>query len=346
MQAGQISDIRLLNRMEEIGRTIHSYHNPGCQVAIITDDHVGPLYADRVAQSLITEGYEAGVIQIPSGEDHKTLNTVAFLWDELIRLRLDRKSLIIALGGGVVSDVAGFAAATFLRGIPWIGIPTSLLAVVDASIGGKTGIDLTQGKNLVGSFHFPCQVLIFPEVVDTLPIEEFRNGLAEVVKHGVVGDPVLFEICKQGEAYIRANLSQMIIRAMAVKTAIVQVDPFEANRRAELNFGHTIGHGLEVLSNYVLRHGEAVSIGMVVETALSERIGLARSGLRNEIASLLDAIGLPTSLPSDFGIDRLVAAMQMDKKRVGGVIHFSLPVEIGKVRSGIRIDHLSEKLAY
>jgi len=344
-QGGQISDIRTLKGMDDIGKAMHSYHDAGSQIAIVTDDHVGPLYAVRIVKSLRTEGFEAGVIQIPSGEDHKTLSTVAYLWDEFIRLKLERKSLVIALGGGVVSDVTGFAAATFLRGIPWAVVPTTLLAVVDASIGGKTGIDLNQGKNLVGSFHFPRQVLVSSDALASLPIEEFRNGLAEVVKHGVIGDPALFEICKQGEGYIQANFLRVILRAIAVKTAIVQIDPFEANRRAQLNFGHTIGHGLEVLSNFTLRHGEAVSIGMVVETALAERIGLARPGLKDEIAKVLDAIGLPTSLPSGLAIDSLIGAMQMDKKRSGGVVHFSLPVEIGEVKAGIEIDHLPDKLA-
>jgi 3-dehydroquinate synthase len=344
-QGRQISDIRTLKGMDEIGKAIHSYHNAGNRVAIVTDDHVGPLFADRAVKSLRTESFEASVIQIPSGEDHKTLSTVAYLWDEFIRLRLERKSLVIALGGGVVSDVAGFAASTFLRGIPWVVVPTTLLAAVDASIGGKTGIDLNQGKNLVGSFHFPRQVLVSSEALDTLPIEEFRNGLAEVIKHGVIGDPALFEICKQGEGYIQANYLRLILRAIAVKIAIVQIDPFEANRRAELNFGHTIGHGLEVLSNFKLRHGEAVSIGMVVETALAEQIGLARPGLKDEIVKVLDAIGLPTSLPSGFAIDSLISALQMDKKRAGGIVYFSLPVWIGEVKAGIEIDHLSEKLA-
>jgi shikimate kinase/3-dehydroquinate synthase len=344
-QGEQTSNIRTLNDLDAVGKMIQSNPDAGVQVTVVSDDHVAPIFADRVVRSVRAEGFETALIQFPSGEDHKTLNTVAFLWDEFIRLKLDRKSLLIGLGGGVVSDVTGFAAATFLRGIPWAVIPTTLLAMVDASIGGKTGIDLKQGKNLVGSFHFPRQVLLFPASLTTLPEIEFRNGLAEIIKHGIIGDPDLFRICKQGEGYIRANLNQVILKAIAVKIAIVQMDPYETNRRAELNLGHTIGHALEVLSHYELHHGEAVSIGMVVETGLAEKIGMAKPGLTNEVVDVLDSVGLPTSLPTWVTTESLMDAMQMDKKRANGVIRFSLPVDFGLVKSGIEIDHLAERLA-
>ena len=339
---GATSDICVVDDLDRIGAVIHSHNSSSCRVAIVTDDRVAPILAERVVSSIRNEGFEANIIQFPSGEENKTIHIAAYLWDEFIRLKLERKSLVIGLGGGVVSDVTGFAAATFLRGIPWVVIPTTLLSMVDASVGGKTGIDLSQGKNLVGAFHFPRQVLLSPTTLATLPEREFRNGMAEVVKHGIIGDPDLFNLCKQANDTMR--LKELVLKAVAVKINIVQIDPYEENRRAELNLGHTIGHALEVLSHYGLRHGEAVSIGIVVETELAEKLGMAKPGLKEEIASVLNTIGLPTTLPHWVDLDSLVGAMQMDKKRAKGLVRFSLPLEIGEVKSGIIINDLREKL--
>jgi len=254
----------------------------------------------------------------------------------------------MALGGGVVGDLAGFAAGTFLRGVPWVGVPTSLLAMVDASLGGKTGADLPQGKNLIGAFYPPRLVLADPEVLETLPEAEFVSGMAEVVKHGVIDDPELFETCLDFRSLCEAlrareerdfgSLEEIIRRAMAVKIHIIEEDPYEKGIRASLNFGHTVGHGVELVSEFKVRHGEAVAIGMVGETRMAEQIGLAQAGLSDDIASVLNNLGLPTEIPPDLDRDAIIAAVQRDKKKADGVVRFALPAAIGKVRVGVEVN--------
>ncbi len=304
-------------------------------LAVVSDSNVAPLYAAALLDDLRREGYEVTLLTIPAGEEHKTLETVRSLWQGFLEAGLDRRSTVVALGGGVVGDLAGFAAATFMRGVAWVCLPTSLLAMVDASLGGKTGFDLPQGKNLIGAFHPPRLVLADATTLDTLPEAELRGGLAEVVKHGVIGDPELFRLCADGYEAVRANLAEIVRRAMAVKIRIIEADPFEHGERAALNLGHTVGHALEAASEYRLRHGEAIAIGMVVEARLAERLGLARPGLATQLARVLQGLGLPVEIPEELSLQAIRNAMQYDKKKTAGVVRFSLPLEIGKVQVGV-----------
>ncbi len=235
------------------------------------------------------------------------------------------------LGGGVIGDLAGFAASTYMRGIRWVVVPTTLLSMVDASLGGKTGFDLDEGKNLIGSFHPPRLVLADPEALSTLPVEEFRAGLAEVVKHGIISDPELLALCRRGEGWVRSNVEEIVGRAMAVKIRIIEEDPYEKDVRAKLNLGHTVGHAVELVSNFQIRHGEAVAIGMVAESEFAERLGIARPGLSASIRDLLSSLGLPTRIPDQLPREQLIKAMHSDKKRSNGAVRFALPAEFGRV---------------
>ena len=322
----------------------------GCQppYAIIADSHVSTIYGEKLSKDL-----SAPLITFAAGEKNKTLETMTQLWRELVGAGMERGGTILALGGGITNDMAGFAAATIMRGAAWVSLPTSLLAMVDASLGGKTGANLPEGKNLVGAFHPPKLVLADPETLQTLPEAEIRNGLAEVVKHGVIDDPELLVLCKRIHEDTRRNTKneknteswhQLITRAMGVKIRIIEEDPFEKGIRATLNFGHTIGHGIESLMDYGIRHGEAVGIGMVAEARLAERLGIAESGLADEIAATLTSLGLPVDIPSGISAPALVAAMQSDKKKSKGVVKFALPVKIGKVRVGVVIENLKKIL--
>jgi shikimate kinase / 3-dehydroquinate synthase len=309
-------------------------------VALVSDDQVGELYATQAISSLEKAGYEAQTILLPVGEQNKTLESISYLWEAFLQAGLERGSCVIALGGGVVGDLAGFAAATYLRGVPWVAVPTSLLAMADASLGGKTGIDLPQGKNLVGAFHPPALVLSDPQVLATLPETELRSGMAEIVKAAVIGDPQLFELCQQGWQVLRADLGEVVRRGMGVKIRIIQIDPYEKDQRAALNLGHTIGHAIERASGFKLRHGEAVSIGMVVEARLAERMGLAKAGLAGQIASTLQSLELPTSIPAEIDRKLLLETMNLDKKRAAGRVLFALPVQIGEVKTGCEVEDI------
>ncbi len=309
-------------------------------VGLVSDSNVAPLYAESLLLDLRQAGYEAALLTIPAGEEHKTLETVSMLWRGFLEAGLDRRSTVIAIGGGVVGDLAGFAAATFMRGVAWVCLPTSLLAMADAALGGKTGFDLPQGKNLVGAFHPPRLVLADATTLATLPEVELRGGLAEVVKHGVIAEPRLFELCEAGYEAVRANLPEVVRRAMLVKIRVIEADPFEQGERAALNLGHTVGHALEVVSGYRLRHGEAVAIGMVVEARLAERLGLAHTGLAARLASALQGLGLPTEIPPGVSPQAIVEAIQYDKKKAAGVVRFALPLAIGRVQVGVAVEDL------
>ncbi len=307
-------------------------------VAVVTDENVGDLYLERVTASLAEAGFAAHAVTIPAGERSKTLETVSKLWEAFLSAKIERGSTILALGGGVVGDVTGFAAATFARGVAWVAAPTSLLSMVDASLGGKTGADLPQGKNLIGAFYPPRLVLADPRGLETLPDVELANGMAEVVKHGVIADPSLFEACQsfRGSKNL-AGLEEIVRRGMAVKVGIIEEDPYEKGIRAALNYGHTVGHGVELVSGFRVRHGEAVSIGMVAEARMAESIGLAQAGLAGGIAALLSSLGLPTEIPPGLDRDAIVAAMQRDKKKAAGIVRFALPAAIGDVRVGVEV---------
>ncbi|HEY2982026.1 MAG TPA: 3-dehydroquinate synthase [Anaerolineales bacterium] len=307
---------------------------------VVTDENIARHQLPPLLDSLQRSGNKIAVVTIPAGESAKNLETVSRLWAGFLQAGLDRRSAVLALGGGVVSDLAGFAASTFMRGIPWVAVPTTLLSMIDASLGGKTGFDLPAGKNLIGSFHSPRLVLADPNVLSTLPRADFRSGLAEVLKHGLIADPMLFELCSRGIEAVKANLEEIIRRAIAVKVNVVERDPYEQGPRAALNVGHTVGHAVELVSGFRLRHGEAVAIGMVIEARLAEQLKIAGAGLSDAITEALRALELPVSIPADLPRADLIQAMRMDKKKAGSVVRFALPVEIGKVQVGVEVPDL------
>jgi 3-dehydroquinate synthase len=307
---------------------------------IVTDKNVADLYAEFVLDLLGRSKYYPRLIILPAGESSKTLDTITLLWQEFLDSGLDRKSTVIALGGGVIGDIAGFAAATYMRGVDWVVVPTTLLSIVDASLGGKTGFDLPEGKNLIGSFHPPQLVLADPNMLNTLPDAELISGLAEVVKHGIIADPYLFDLTAQGLDVVRANLQQIVRRAVAVKVKIIEEDPYEKGSRAALNLGHTLGHAVESVSGFRVRHGEAVAIGMVAEAKLAEILHIAVNGLSERIAAALSALGLPVNIPEDLPQEELIRTMRFDKKKSGGITCFALPVEIGLVQVNVEVNDL------
>ena len=296
---------------------------------------------------------------IPAGESNKTRETWARLTDQMLAKGYGRDSAVIALGGGVVGDLAGFVAATFMRGIPVVQVPTSLMAMVDASIGGKTGVDTYLGKNLVGVFHFPAAVVVDPQVLATLPLRQLRAGIAEIVKHGVIANEAYFlevsgstkKLLDKGGPGSDSMLS-VIVQSIEIKADIVSRDEREDGLRKTLNFGHTIGHAVELVSGYSLLHGEAVAIGMALEGRLAESIGVARTGTADAITKALQAAGLPTDLPQPFERDAVLEAMRSDKKARSGKTRFALPLRIGAMAGGdtgwtvsVSDDQLREVLA-
>jgi 3-dehydroquinate synthase len=343
---GQDYDVRVVE--DGLGAVGEMFRQRGLRgpVAVVSDDHVSVFYGESLTGSLERAGIDAHLVVIPAGEAFKNIQSVSTLYERFLECRLERGSTVVALGGGVVGDLAGFAAATFLRGVPWVGVPTSLLAMVDASLGGKTGVDLPQGKNLVGAFHAPRLVVSDVRTLATLPKAELVAGMAEVVKAGIIGDPVLFAVCAKGWEAVQRNLDEVVRRAMAVKISVIEADPYEQGRRASLNLGHTIGHAVELVSGFALRHGEAVAIGMVAEAQLSERLGVARAGLAEEIKQVLQGLGLPVEIPPGLDVQDLVQAMRVDKKRRDGKVRFALPLKIGSVRAGVEVDLLSKEMEY
>ena len=313
--------------LAQAGRLLSNRAVAKGQAAVVTNADIAAHYADILSESLQKEGYTPVLCLVPEGEARKTLATVHSLYDQLVAAGLDRRSPIIGLGGGVIGDMAGFAAATYLRGAPFVQIPTSLLAMVDASVGGKTGVDLPQGKNLVGAFKQPVVVIIDPDVLAQLPAAEFRSGLAEIVKHGILGAPDLF---RQMEGKGPANLTQMIADAVRVKVDVVIEDPFERGRRATLNLGHTFGHAIEQISGYRLRHGEAVAVGTVAATRMAVALNRCDAETAGRIESCLDRLGLPTTV-SGLDLDEVYAMMFQDKKRSGKMLRFIIPQTIGDV---------------
>ena len=313
--------------LAQAGRLLSNRAVAKGQAAVVTNADIAAHYADILSESLQKEGYTPVLCLVPEGEARKTLATVHSLYDQLVAAGLDRRSPIIGLGGGVIGDMAGFAAATYLRGAPFVQIPTSLLAMVDASVGGKTGVDLPQGKNLVGAFKQPVVVIIDPDVLAQLPAAEFRSGLAEIVKHGILGAPDLF---RQMEGKGPANLTQMIADAVRVKVDVVIEDPFERGRRATLNLGHTFGHAIEQVSGYRLRHGEAVAVGTVAATRMAVALNRCDAETAGRIESCLDRLGLPTTV-SGLDLDEVYAMMFQDKKRSGKMLRFIIPQTIGDV---------------
>jgi 3-dehydroquinate synthase len=301
-----------------------SYTNP----LIVTDENVAKFHLEKI-KSAFAEAPKSVVI--PAGEAHKNLETISILWKAFLENGLDRKSTVIALGGGVTTDMAGFAASTYMRGINWIAVPTTLLSMVDASLGGKTGFDLPEGKNLIGSFYPPKMVLADPQFLKTLPETELISGMAEVVKHGIISDPELFTLCGQGLDWVKNHLEEIVKHGMAVKIKVIEEDPYEKGFRAALNLGHTVGHAVELVSRFNLRHGEAIAIGMVIEAKYAARVGMTNPSVVESIERTLQSLGLPTQIPAAMPRAEIIRAMKVDKKKNAKAIRFALPVEIGKV---------------
>lgn len=335
---GPAYDVRIRpGGLSSIGEAMQSRGLKG-PVLVVTDENVARHYLPVVEGSLSRAGYSSASICLPPGEQHKTIATAGELWQACLQAGVERGSTLLALGGGVIGDLSGFAAATYLRGVAWVGLPTTLLAMVDSSLGGKTGVDLPQGKNLVGAFHSPRLVLADPQTLQTLPVEELRSGMAEAVKAGIIADPQLFGLFTKGWQATLPHLDEIVRRATAVKIAVIEQDPFEQGPRAALNLGHTIGHAVELASGFRLRHGEAIAIGMVAEAGLAESLGIARPGLAEVIRKTLSGLDLPTRFPTELDQEQIILAMRKDKKRAGGTHRFALPARIGQVQVGVLVE--------
>lgn len=313
----------LINQAGPLIRSV----SKAARAAVVTDSNVAPLYAERLRASLEAEGFTVSLFVFEAGEGSKRLSTVARMYDHFVEHSLSRTDLVVALGGGVTGDMAGFAAATYLRGIDFVQIPTSLLAQVDSSVGGKTGVDVDAGKNLVGAFWQPILVLIDPDTLSTLPKRYFADGMAEVIKYGCIKSASLFEKVASGKA--AQQIEQVIYECVDIKRRVVENDERDTGERMLLNFGHTLGHALEKRYQYqTLSHGEAVGIGMVLMSTAGERRGLTKPGCALRIEQALQAYGLPVSDPTS--LKELAANAGADKKSAGHVIRLILLKEIGE----------------
>lgn len=312
---------------------------------IVADEHVAGLFGDRLNDSLAAAGLATDLITFPRGEASKHLGTVADLASKLARLGVDRKDALVALGGGVTGDITGFLASSYMRGIPFVQVPTTLLAQVDSSVGGKTGVDIPEGKNLVGAFYQPRCVYIDSQVLATLPPAELLNGLAEVIKYGVIWDADFFNfLAEKREAILALELpvmEEVIARCCAIKAEVVAADERESDLRRILNYGHTIGHAVEAASGYSLAHGMAVAIGMVAVNGLAVGKGLISAETAERIREVVSAYGLPVEIPAGYDPEQVKGYLKTDKKTVGGRPFFVLPERIGKV---IITDDVAEDL--
>lgn len=311
--------------------------NPS-RVAVITDSNVGPLYEPTVSATFAGRPWTTTFHRMPAGETHKGLSTVQQLYTEILDAGCDRRTPVVALGGGVPGDVAGFVAATLLRGLPYIQVPTTLLAMVDSSVGGKTGVDMPHGKNLIGAFYQPSLVLVSLDALATLPAREFSAGMAEVIKYGVIWDADLFaELESKLDALLagdRASLAPIIRRCCEIKAEVVSKDERESGLREILNYGHTVGHAVEAAAEYsALLHGEAISIGMVVETRIAENRGANLGDLAQRLSKLFERTNLPHRATKQFDLDRLWTLMLADKKTRAGDIRMVLPTKLGHVET-------------
>jgi 3-dehydroquinate synthase len=318
--------------LDRIGLLI-AKNMPALHYIIITDFNISAIYGRLLLDRLREMSLPVDIIDFPAGEGAKNIGTVTAIVEKLIKLGADRKSALVALGGGVVGDVTGFIASTFMRSIPYIQIPTTLVAQVDSSIGGKTAIDLPEGKNLLGTFYQPRGVFIDVKFLDTLPEEEMSSGLAEVIKYGVIDDVEVFNFLERNIRAIKERdrevLEEMIENACRIKKAIVEIDEKELGIRRVLNFGHTIGHAIEAESNYAVSHGAAVSLGMLAAARISENMHDFPPGDRERIEHLLESAGLPCLIPQGITTDGIMARLRADKKKEGDTIHFVLLKKMG-----------------
>jgi len=335
------------NLLEGIGsRIAKKLHGPSC--AIISDTNVAPLFANRVKQSLTSAGFQPALITIPAGEQSKTLEQAGAICDEMIAASLDRQSFVVGLGGGVIGDLSGFVAAIFERGIPHVQIPTTLLGMVDSSIGGKTGVNTGAGKNLIGTFHHPALVIDDIDVLKTLPRRELNQGFAEIIKHAIIADAEMFSDLEKERASDALVLQSLIRRNIEIKARFVAKDQFDrTGQRALLNFGHTIGHAIERAGDYeTFLHGEAISLGMVAACVISAKKASLPQNQRAAIVDLLSRFNLPTRLPTNFPREKIFEALEFDKKFEHGKIRFVVTPKIGAARlsSDVTIEDIREAM--
>ena len=319
----------LLASLTSLVPELHRAH----RIAVVTDDVVGPLYAPRIAAQLGED--RCVLVSIPPGEAQKTRQSWAQITDALLDARFGRDSLLIALGGGVVGDLTGFVAATYLRGIPFVQLPTTVLAMVDASIGGKTGVDTPHGKNLVGAFHPPVAVVSDLETIGTLPLIERINGLAEALKHGVICDPDYFAFVATTDL-TAPDWHRIVTRSVEIKTGVVAADEREQGLRKVLNLGHTIGHAVEQLMAYTVPHGACVAFGLLAETRMAIALGLCDPALEAQVHGALQHFGLPVTLPVLLTADAIVDATAGDKKSRAGMVEYALPARCGAMAGADR----------
>jgi 3-dehydroquinate synthase len=333
--------------LDAVGDVVAS-RAPAHAVVVITDEQVDAVLGEQVGRAIQAAMPAARVLRraIPTGERFKTRESWASLTDWMLESQCGRDTTVVALGGGVVGDLAGFVAATYMRGVPFVQLPTSLLAMVDASVGGKVGVDTDAGKNLVGAFHQPSAVLIDPVVLRSLPASHRRAGMAEVLKHGIIADADYLErAMRLGPAIVDGSdaalweqeaLTDLITRSVEIKAEVVRDDERESGRRQVLNFGHTIGHAIEAASGYTLLHGEAIAIGMVLEAALAEQTGVASPGTAVRVREAMESVTLPTAVPPGISPSELMARMAGDKKARRGLLVMALPARIGAMAGGER----------
>ena len=331
--------------LDAIGSTIAKKIS-GRPCAVISDENVARLFAERVVDSLRREKFEPSLIIVPAGEKSKSLDQVEVVCEQMVRAGLDRQSFVVALGGGVVGDLAGFIAAIFHRGIPYVQVPTTLLAQVDSSIGGKTAVNTASGKNLIGAFHHPALVISDVDVLKSLPPREFNQGVAEIIKHAVIRDPVLLDSLEKLD---RDNLAPLVRRNIEIKAEFVARDERDTSgERALLNFGHTIGHAIEAAGGYgELLHGEAISLGIIAACDISiERAGLPEQD-RQQIMSILRQFDLPTHLPKIISREKIMETIQHDKKFEGGQVRFVVTPRIGSahVTKDVTMDDIRAAVA-
>ncbi|MCR4335819.1 MAG: 3-dehydroquinate synthase [archaeon] len=314
--------------------------NFGNSYCIVTDSNMERIFGKKLLQQFKKIKVKADIVSFPAGEKNKNLKTAEKILNQMLAKGFDRKSCVVALGGGIAGDVAGFCAATYLRGIKFVQVPTTLLAMVDSSIGGKTGVNLSKGKNSVGTFTQPQRVYVCPEFLDSLPQREIRNGLAEVVKHAVLRDAEFFDYLDKNVQKLlvcdKKILVKVVMKNCEIKARVVEKDEKEGNYRRIVNFGHTIGHAIEILGNYKIHgHGEAIAIGMVVESEISKELGLLKESEVEKIEKLLHKIGLPTRVPKgkNYDLNRIFELTKSDKKTISGKVYYSLPEKIGKMYS-------------
>jgi 3-dehydroquinate synthase len=318
--------------LDRMGVLLHKSHRSK-HLVIVSDSKVGLLHGPKVLETLRSMDLKVDLIQFPEGESSKSFSTSLALVEELIALGADRHSSLLALGGGVVGDLTGFIASIYMRGIPFFQLPTTLMAQVDSSIGGKTGIDLPAGKNLLGTFYQPQAVFIDLAFLDTLNDREFNSGLAEILKYGIIEDPELFRSLSEGISSIKQRnpvfLERVITRSCRIKKRIVEMDEKESGLRRILNFGHTFGHAIEAESGYTISHGEGVAIGMVCAAALSERLDHLSAAEREKIEALIQSVGLPRTIPHNLATKALIERMGKDKKKEGQKLPLVLLKKIG-----------------